>query len=120
MESTMGTAPFAGSGRRPPFAATGGPSAVSDKKISYKAPSGWTPGELQSSRGGFAVPREAAFEVKDGNQRVEITVTKLPGPAGDTLPNVNRWRGQLGLKELTEEQFEKEKKQLRGLPGLCG
>jgi hypothetical protein len=112
--SGMGGAPFAGTGTRPPFAASASRSAAtsSAKKISYKAPSGWTPGELQSSRSGFSVPREAVFEVKDGKQRVEITVTKLPGSAGGTLQNVNRWRGQIGLEDISAEQLEKDKKQL--------
>jgi hypothetical protein len=112
----MGSAPFAGGGKtRPPRA----PSASSTpSKLSFKAPPTWTPGELESSRGGFSVRRDAVFEVKDGDRRVEITVTKLPAAAGATLPNVNRWRGQIGLDAISAEQFGQEKKQLdvTGIP----
>jgi hypothetical protein len=112
----MGTGRFAGSGARPPFAGQDSrptsPTTSSSPKFSYKAPSGWSPGELEVSRGGISIRRDAVFEVKDGDNRVEITVTKLPAAAGATLPNVNRWRGQIGLNPISSEQFEKEKKQL--------
>jgi hypothetical protein len=33
---------------------------------------------------------------------VDMSVSKMPGTAGGTLANVNRWRGQIGLAPLTE------------------
>ena len=105
----MGAAPFAGKGRDAPSSST--PASVASK-ISFEAPSEWTPGELEISRGGISVRRDAAFEVKAGDQRVEITVTKLPAGPGAALPNLNRWRGQIGLPALTPEQVEQEKKQI--------
>lgn len=106
----MGSAPFAGGGKSRPVSP---PSSDSTSpKLSFKAPPNWTPGELESSRGGFSVRRDAVFEVKDGDHRIEITITKLPAAAGATLPNVNRWRGQIGLDALSPEQFEKENKQI--------
>ena len=32
----------------------------------------------------------------------DVSVSKMPGPAGGTLANVNRWRGQLGIAPLAE------------------
>jgi hypothetical protein len=50
--------------------------------------------------------RKAAFLVSEGDQQVEITAIDLSESAGqDVLGNVNRWRGQVGLPELTEQQM---------------
>ena len=35
----------------------------------------------------------------------EVTVTAFPGPAGGTLANVNRWRGQIGIGEIGEAEL---------------
>jgi hypothetical protein len=110
----LGSAPFAGTGGAP-FADGRARSTArpASSNLVHQAPAGWTPGELEVSRGGIAVRREAVYEVKDGEQRVEITVTKLPAAAGATLPNVNRWRGQIGLDPISAEQLEQEKRQLQ-------
>ncbi len=110
----MGAAPFAGGGARAPFAGTGASprTSAAPVKLSFRTPTGWTPGELEISRGGVVVRRDAVFEVKDGDKRVEITVTKLPAAGGAMLPNINRWRGQIGLEAISAEQFDKEKKQI--------
>ncbi len=39
----------------------------------------------------------------EGDQALELTVSALPGNGGGLLPNINRWRGQLGLPELRED-----------------
>jgi hypothetical protein len=107
----MGSAPFAKS--TPNFTGKSAPpSSSSAAKVTFEAPTGWSQGELEISRGGISVRRDAAFEVKDQDRRIEITVTKLPAGAGATLPNVNRWRGQIGLPDFSAEQLEKEKKQI--------
>ena len=93
---------------RPPMpgeSKTSGP-----EKLIYDVPPGWTKGELNVSRGGVTVRRAAAFEVREGEQRLEITVTKLPASA--MLANVNRWRSQIGLDSLSTEQFTEVKQQI--------
>ncbi|MEO8499176.1 MAG: hypothetical protein ABI614_29275 [Planctomycetota bacterium] len=80
--------------------------------ITYEAPAGWELGQRVVSRSAFAVPREAAFVVNEDNRSAEITVTALGAAAGDILPNVNRWRGQIGLEPVTAEQLAKEAKQV--------
>lgn len=100
----MPAAPFASGRSRAPFAenAPPQPSAVSAPKISHKAPSSWTAGELEISRGGIVVQREAAFEIKDGDKRAEVTVTKLPAGRGaaspqcESLARTDRSRRYLG------------------------
>src|SRR5262249_31105449 len=56
--------------------------------------------------------RVAAFKVTDGGQSAEVTVIPLAGQAGGLLSNVNRWRGQIGLPDTTDEQLRQEAKML--------
>ena len=52
--------------------------------------------------------RAASFRVagKDGKQ-ADVSVIPLPDPAGSDLDNVNRWRGQVGLPGVSEEELAK-------------
>ncbi len=98
----MMKAPFGGGRRAGGGGAT--PPAVADStdaagsKLTYDTPEGWQPGQLSSLR-------KAAFTVTDGDQKAEITVIALAASGGERLPNVNRWRGQIGLGELTAEEL---------------
>jgi hypothetical protein len=87
--------------------------------VTYEAPSEWELGERVVSRSAFAVPREAAFIVKEGDSKAEITITALGEAAGDVLPNVNRWRGQIGLEPVTAEQLAADAKQV-DMNGVAG
>jgi len=69
-------------------------------------PEGWLPGQLVISRGGVQVRRDAAYEVRDGDKRAEITVTSLPAEGNSNLANVNRWRQQLQLEPMSESQLQ--------------
>ncbi|NKB24700.1 MAG: hypothetical protein GKR87_10075 [Kiritimatiellae bacterium] len=61
--------------------------------------------------------RMASFTVQDIKKEVlDISVVSLPGSAGSTLANVNRWRGQIGLGPFDRDTLEKESKIL-DLPG---
>lgn len=114
MGGGMGAAPFAGGPARPPTApsSSSASSETSAASVTYEQPASWSEGQKEVSRGGISIRRDAAFEVRDGDRRVEITLTKLPGGAGATLPNVNRWRGQVGLDSVTEEALRADLKQL--------
>jgi hypothetical protein len=37
-----------------------------------------------------------------------VSVSMLAGQGGGVIANVNRWRGQLGLSPLSEEDFSKQ------------
>ena len=76
--------------------------AAPPSSVTYEAPPEWEPGPRVVSRSAFAVPREAAFIVKEGDRKAEITITVA---GGDVLQNVNRWRGQIELEPITEEQL---------------
>ncbi|MFV2065448.1 MAG: hypothetical protein ACC645_00600 [Pirellulales bacterium] len=69
--------------------------------LTYDAPKTWTPGKV----GGM---RKAAFQVTDGEKQAEVTVIDLAAAAGDLLPNVNRWRGQIELGAMTQAEMDAE------------
>lgn len=68
-------------------------------RLTWATPGGWeeaAPGEM----------RYASFRVQgEGGQTADVGVFPLPGMAGTDLGNVNRWRGQVGLEPVTEEQL---------------
>ncbi len=67
--------------------------------LHWKLPAGWEelpPGEM----------RVGNFLVKGANDaKAQVTIIPLPGTAGRELENVNRWRGQVGLEPVTQEQL---------------
>lgn len=79
---------------RPPQMPQEAPAA----RVTWSAPKGWesVPSDQQF--------RVATFRVASAGN-VEVTITAFPGDAGGTLANVNRWRGQLGLPETTEQEL---------------
>lgn len=92
--------------------ANGEMPAVPPSLVTYDAPPEWQLGQRVVSRSAFAVPREAAFIVKEDDRSAEITITALGAAAGDVLPNVNRWRGQIGLEPFTADELAKERKKV--------
>jgi len=73
-----------------------------EQELAYKytAPASWK----QIAPTQFS---ELAFEVVEGKQRAVITVSKLGGDGGGLLANVNRWRGQIGLRQIDNAQLDK-------------
>jgi hypothetical protein len=58
-------------------------------------PDGWKRDKTESPQ------RFAAFEVTGTEPALEVTVVRTSGPsAADVLKNVNRWRGQMSLREI--------------------
>ena len=41
--------------------------------------------------------------IQDGDARAEVNVSELAGEGGGLLANLNRWRGQLGLPPIAQE-----------------
>src|SRR5437667_2742438 len=79
----------------PDLAAPAGP------QLQWKTPDGWKEGAPSEFR-------VASFRVagKDGKQ-ADVSVIPLPGGAGGDFSNVNRWRGQVGLPPVLEEEMQK-------------
>ena len=96
--------------QRPPFMdnpppAPGGDMEKSNGGVTFTAPENWEPSTLSQLR-------KAAFRVQDDNQQVEITIIDLAAQAGSLLPNINRWRGQVGLAEVDQQQMERQLKEM--------
>jgi hypothetical protein len=76
-------------------------SGAAAPSLKYKVPSGWqevAPGEM----------RAASFRASgEGGKQADVSVIPLPGMAGGDLDNVNRWRGQVGLKAVPAEELAK-------------
>ncbi len=69
------------------------PLAQGGSRLGWTLPAGWS--EEAGSGMRFATLRPAHGDV-------DVSVTRLQGAAGGLLPNVNRWRGQLGLPPLSD------------------
>lgn len=105
----MSRAPFAsgmmGGGGRPAPGPVNPPAAATSP-VKFETPTGWKPGRS----GGM---RKAAFNITEGDESGEVTIIDLAKDASPLLPNINRWRGQVGLKEITEAELPKQSEQLK-------
>lgn len=121
----VGTGSAGGKGQ-PPFAGgpaagpvippkVAGPAVAASNKpaaLRFDAPKGWSPGRVNDMR-------KAAFEVKDGEQKLDITVIDLEAAAGDLLANINRWRDQVKLPEIDAQQLAKDARPIE-IDGITG
>src|SRR5439155_12950822 len=69
-----------------------------DPPVTWTVPEGWR-------REAGAALRFASFRFGRVEHPLELTVTPLGREAGSLLDNVNRWRGQLSLKDIDEAQL---------------
>jgi hypothetical protein len=105
-------APFAG-GAMPDANTAPAPadSSVAQASLIWTAPADWQAKPLGAMRiGSFTVSSDA------GN--ADISIIAFPGEAGGLLPNINRWRGQLGLAPLAEGDLAGATTALDGAGGL--
>jgi hypothetical protein len=78
----------------------GGPaSAGGAPQLTWKTPAGWTEAPPSDMR-------VASFKVA-GTDGKQADVSVIPGIAGTDTANVNRWRGQVGLPEATDNELHK-------------
>ena len=83
------------------------PPSASKGDVTWVVPHGWE----EKPGSGF---RYATFVVPgEGSLAGDLSVTVLDGEAGGLLSNVNRWRGQIGLSDLTEGQLPGASKTIR-------
>ena len=69
-------------------------------KPNFKTPETWKtkpPGPMVAS----------AYNVEDAAGQAEVTISKFPGDVGGMVANIQRWRGQLGLSPVSEEEARK-------------
>jgi hypothetical protein len=75
-------------------------SASGGGEVHFSAPPEWK----AMGATGMSV---ATYRIAD-DPPLDLTVTPLPASAGEVLPNVNRWRGQLGLPQTSEAELSKD------------
>jgi len=79
------------------------PVPVNSTPLHWTTPVGWQKLAPTSIRlGNFVVPGP-------GDKKAEVTITSFPGDVGGTLANVNRWRHEVGLGDVAENQITSEK-----------
>lgn len=82
-----------GDDRKPP---------VADRPIDFTAPAEWTAGPTSTFR-------VASFHIKGNNdQQALVTVIPLGREASDLRGNVDRWRGEIGLKPASDEELSRD------------
>jgi hypothetical protein len=69
-------------------------------QLKYTLPAGWKEKPLTQMR-------VASFNVSAGGTTADVSVIPLGGLAGGDLANVNRWRGQVGLPPLADNDLQK-------------
>lgn len=99
-QNGKGMPPFAAGGKlpagHPPMNQRPQPEPAADAPKFAAPPKDWA----KAPNSIFSV---ATFRIMDGDQRAEVTVSPLGGPAGGQLANVNRWRSQVGLKPVADQ-----------------
>ena len=74
--------------------------APTGEKPNFKAPNNWKtkpPGPMVAS----------AYNVEGDGGQAEVTISKFPGEVGGMVANIQRWRGQLGLPQLSPDEARK-------------
>ena len=75
-------------------------SPASAGKPTWNLPSGWretAPGDMLLAK----------FELGGADGKAEVTVSSFPGEVGGLLANVNRWRGQVQLAPVAQDELAK-------------
>lgn len=67
-------------------------------QLRWVIPEHWREGEARAMRLATMVP--------EGTTATECVLSVLSGNAGGIIPNLNRWRGQIGLGPLTESETQ--------------
>jgi hypothetical protein len=85
------------------------PSPSGSGALRWTLPRGWTESLVGGMRYATLTP-----SVKG---KVDVSVVVLPGPAGGELPNVNRWRGQIGLPPVDQAALASARRTLKTRAG---
>jgi hypothetical protein len=99
----------------PPGMAMGDPNAmpvtVNSAPVHWTTPAAWKEIAPTAVRlGNFVVPGAGA-------NKAEVTITSFPGDVGGTLANVNRWRRENALPDITESEITSENTAVDSIPG---
>jgi hypothetical protein len=90
------------------------PQAPVAGAMPYRVPEDW------QERDEPGAMRVATFDVGQGDNAIEVAVSRFPGDVGGLLANVNRWRGQVGLGPVTEAELDGVVEPFDGSGGFHG
>lgn len=74
---------------------------AADGKPNWQLPAAWREGPEKAMR-------DATLLIDDSQPPLEMSISHL-GPGQDLVGNVNRWRGQLSLRPVTDDQLDLKK-----------
>lgn len=78
--------------------------------MAWDVPDGWRAEENKSSM------RVATLSAGEGDGRIEVAISQLGGTAGGIRPNIDRWRGQIGLGDATDAELLEDTTEIRNDP----
>jgi hypothetical protein len=89
------------------------PKEETPPKPTWTLPKGW---DKSDKKVPFSI---GVFKVSEEGQEADVTVSWLAGDGGGLLQNVNRWRRQVGLPPIEQDDLLKEVKKVEvgGVPG---
>jgi len=108
------TADASGAAGGPAAGAAGAPVALPAGTMHWQPPDGWREVPNTSSM------RFATLVAGDGDDAIEVSITEIVGQAGGIAPNINRWRGQLGLPPAGERELASSAQLVIGADGAQG
>jgi len=85
--------------------AGGKSSPTSIPEMTFEVPDGWVSGSLKPFR-------KISWTVDNNGKTAEFYISALGAAGSDVAQNVNRWRGQAGLKSLKENELSNEVKDI--------
>lgn len=84
------------------------PNSPGASRLEWRLPAGWM--ETVSGGGGM---RYATFLVEGlHGHDVDVSIVPIPDMRGGELANVNRWRGQVGLGDITESELDEQAEEI--------
>lgn len=79
----------------------------------WTVPAGWAKLDQQKPM------RHATYTAGEGANKVEVVLSSFPGDVGGLWANVNRWRGQVGLGPIPQDQLAANVQAFE-VPGFVG
>lgn len=86
-------------GAKPAGGSKGSPASIPE--MSFDVPSGWVSGSLKPFR-------KISWNIDHDGRTAEFYISSLAAGGSAVGPNVNRWRGQAGLKTLSKDELSNE------------
>lgn len=94
-----GAAPFANGGAGPAMGSLPAGAVSKNNALVWSAPAHWTeraPGSI----------RKGSYTITGEGGAGDLSITAFPGDTGGLVPNINRWRGQVGLGQQSEAEVK--------------